>query len=92
MGQTPSAPRSAAVALAYNAGQAAPQVVAKGKGIIAQQIIDKANESGVFVHQSPELVALLMDVDLDAQIPATLYVAVAELLAWVYRMEKQGSS
>lgn len=77
-----------AVALAYNAGEAAPRVVAKGKGVVAREIIERARESGVFVHESPELVSLLMQVDLDARIPPQLYVAIAELLAWLYRVEQ----
>lgn len=88
MATTPeSAPRVTAVALAYQAGEAAPQVVAKGKGFIAQEIIAKARDAGVYVHESPELVSLLMQVDLDARIPPALYIAVAELLAWLYAME-----
>jgi flagellar biosynthesis protein len=82
--------RPAAVALAYGDGAAAPCVVARGRGLIAQAIIEKAREHGVYVHESPELVALLMQVDLDQQIPPALYVAVAELLAWVYRLERGG--
>lgn len=77
-----------AVALAYNAGEAAPRVVAKGKGVVAREIIERARESGVFVHESPELVSLLMQVDLDERIPPQLYVAIAELLAWLYRVEQ----
>ncbi len=80
--------RSSAVALAYHPGKAAPQVLAKGRGLIAQAIIAKARESGVYVHESAELVSLLMQVDLDQTIPPELYVAVAELLAWLYRLEK----
>lgn len=76
-----------AVALAYGENDAAPRVVAKGKGQIAQTIIERAREAGVYVHQSPELVSLLMQVDLDQRIPAQLYVAVAELLAWLYRID-----
>jgi flagellar biosynthesis protein len=76
-----------AVALAYREGDSAPKVVAKGKGLIAQQIIDRAGEAGVFVHESKELVALLMNVDLDRQIPPALYRAIAELLAWLYHVE-----
>jgi flagellar biosynthesis protein len=79
--------RQEAVALAYSAADKAPRVVAKGRGLIAEQIIAQAREHGVFVHESPEMVALLMQVDLDARIPPQLYVAVAELLAWIYRME-----
>jgi flagellar biosynthesis protein len=65
-------------------------VVAKGRGLIAQAIIERAHQHGVYVHESKELVALLMQVDLDQRIPPALYLAVAELLAWVYRLEKSG--
>lgn len=76
-----------AVALAYQAGETAPTVVAKGRGLLAEAIIEKAREAGVYVHESPQLVAMLMQIDLDAQIPHELYLAVAELLAWLYRLE-----
>ena len=79
--------RQAAVALAYSGASAAPRVVAKGRGLIAQTIIERARDAGVYVHESPELVALLMQVDLDREIPPQLYVAVAEVLAWVYRLD-----
>ncbi|MBU0752778.1 MAG: EscU/YscU/HrcU family type III secretion system export apparatus switch protein [Gammaproteobacteria bacterium] len=82
--------RSLAVALAYAPGDAAPRVVAKGRGLIADEIIARAREHGVFVHESPELVTLLAQVDLDDRIPPALYVAVAELLAWLYRVERKG--
>lgn len=77
-----------AIALAYRQTDAAPRVVAKGKGMVAEQIIAKAKEHGVYVHESPELVALLTQVDIDEHIPAQLYMAVAELLAWLYRIEQ----
>lgn len=76
-----------AVALAYGQTDAAPRVVARGKGLIAEQIIARAREHGVYVHESPELVALLTQVDIDEHIPPQLYMAVAELLAWLYRIE-----
>lgn len=76
-----------AVAIAYQSGQSAPKVVAKGRGLIADEIIARANEHGVFVHESKELVALLMQVELDRHIPPALYRAVAELLAWLYHIE-----
>ena len=76
-----------AVALAYQSGTPAPKVVAKGSGLIADQIISTAREHGVFVHESKELVALLMEVDLDRQIPPALYRVIAELLAWLYHVE-----
>jgi flagellar biosynthesis protein len=76
-----------AVALAYGAGSKAPTVVASGKGVVAEQIILLAKEHGVYVHESKELVALLMDIELDQEIPANLYRVVAELLAWLYQIE-----
>ncbi|HNV87897.1 MAG TPA: EscU/YscU/HrcU family type III secretion system export apparatus switch protein [Methylotenera sp.] len=76
-----------AIALAYDASDYAPRVVAKGRGLIAEQIIAKAKENGVFVHESKDLVALLMQVDLDDHIPPALYQAIAEILAWLYRLE-----
>jgi len=79
--------RQMAVALAYNGHDSAPKVVAQGRGLIAQAIIKRAKENGVFVHESEDLVGLLMQVELDQHIPPQLYLAVAELLAWLYRLE-----
>ena len=82
-----SSRRQHAVALAYQEGDGAPKVVAKGNGAVAEQIIARARDAGVFVHESKELVALLMNVDLDRQIPPALYRAIAELLAWLYHVD-----
>ena len=79
--------RQIAVALAYHGHESAPRVVAQGRGLIAQAIIKRAKEHGVFVHESEDLVGLLMQVELDQHIPPQLYLAVAELLAWLYRLE-----
>ena len=79
--------RPEAVALHYDSEDGAPRVVAKGRGLLAEEIIERAKAAGVFVHESPELLSLLMQVDLDERIPPELYVAVAELLAWLYRLE-----
>lgn len=82
-----------AAVLAYGAAEtdsgAAPRVVTKGAGPLADEIIRRAREAGLPVHESKELVALLMQVELDAEIPPALYVAVAELLAWVWRIERR---
>lgn len=83
---TPDKQRAAA-ALAYRSGDGAPRVVAKGRGVVADSIIEKALASGVYVHESRELLALLMQIDLDSHIPPQLYIAVAELLAWLYHLE-----
>ena len=83
-------PRAAnAVALAYREGDSAPQLIAKGRGITAEEIIRRAKEAGIHIHESRELVQLLMQVDLDGYIPPELYRAVAELLAWLYRIEQR---
>ncbi|MDD2663564.1 MAG: EscU/YscU/HrcU family type III secretion system export apparatus switch protein [Dechloromonas sp.] len=87
MTKRPSDPTREAIALAYRQTDAAPRVVAKGKGLIAEEIIARAREHGVYVHESPELVALLTQVDIDEHIPPQLYLAVAELLAWLYQLE-----
>lgn len=79
--------RQMAVALAYHGHAPAPRVVAQGRGLIAQAIIERAREHGVYVHESEDLVGLLMQVELDQHIPPQLYLAVAELLAWLYRLE-----
>jgi len=79
--------RPSAVAISYANKDKAPVVVAKGYGDIAESIIRRARESGLYVHASPDMVKLLMHVDLDAQIPPQLYVGVAELLAWLYQLE-----
>ncbi|MEK7811551.1 MAG: EscU/YscU/HrcU family type III secretion system export apparatus switch protein [Pseudomonadota bacterium] len=85
---TPKNNRQMAVALAYQGGNAAPKVIASGRGLIAQAIIERAREHGIYVHESEELVGMLMQVELDQHIPPQLYLAVAELLAWLYRLER----
>jgi len=82
--------RRTAAALAYDTPSApdgAPRVVAKGYGLVADMIIQRAKEAGLYVHRSPEMVSLLMQVDLDSKIPPQLYQAVAELLAWLHQLE-----
>jgi flagellar biosynthesis protein len=81
--------RRSAAALAYdpNGNDRAPRVIAKGYGLAAEMIIQRAKEAGLYVHEAPEMVSLLMQVDLDARIPPQLYLAVAELLAWLHRLE-----
>jgi flagellar biosynthesis protein len=90
-GNPPQERRQEAVALHYAGEKGAPRVVAKGRGLLAEEIIERARAAGVFVHESPDLVSLLMQVDMDERIPPELYVAVAELLAWLYRLEQEES-
>lgn len=76
-----------AVALAYEHGDFSPKVVASGRGIVAEQIIQAAMENQIYIHESKELVSLLMQVDLDDYVPEEMYRAIAEILAWVYDLE-----
>jgi flagellar biosynthesis protein len=84
-------PLPAAAVLAYQDGDIAPRVVAKGRGQVAEAIIERARSAGLYVHQSRELVSLLMQVDLDNHIPPQLYVVIAELLTWLYQLEQHPS-
>lgn len=83
--------RKKAIALAYQRGDYAPRVIAKGHGITAEAIIELARENGVYVHQAPDLVNLLINVNLDEYIPPELYIAIAELLAWLYWVDLGGN-
>lgn len=84
--RSPRQPRRQAVALAYQEAEGAPRVVAQGYGELAERIVEEARRQGVYVHDSPELVGLLMQLDLDEEIPPRLYQVIAELLVWVREM------
>jgi flagellar biosynthesis protein len=76
-----------AVALRYDRTRdGAPRVVAKGRGYLAEGIIAAAREHGVPLHEDPDLVATLGGLDLETEIPPELYRAVAEVLAFIYRL------
>ncbi|MGM0614032.1 MAG: EscU/YscU/HrcU family type III secretion system export apparatus switch protein [Pseudomonadota bacterium] len=87
---TPNERRRQAVALAYQSDASAPHVVAKGYGEMAERIMAEAQRQGIYVHDAPELVALLMQLDLDEEIPASLYQVVAEILVWVFELSGEG--
>ena len=81
-------PTHYAVALKYDDTMSAPQVISKGTDLLAMKIRDLANSHGVPVLQSPMLArALYAHAELDQPIPATLYTAVAQVLAYVYRLK-----
>lgn len=80
-----------AAALRYREGMAAPVVVAKGRGLVAEEIVRRAGDHGVAIHVSNNLAALLMQVDIDRAIPPQLFHAVAQLLAWLYRLEERAA-
>lgn len=82
--------RKEAVALRYRKGSDyAPRVTASGKGRIADAILKKAQESGVTLMEDPDLVSLLGKVPVGETVPVPLYKAVAEVLAYVYRINKR---
>lgn len=82
--------RKQAIALSYDSNKEnAPKVVAKGKGLIADKIIGKAKDNDVPVQEDPSLVELLSTLNINEQIPEDLYMAVAEVFAFIYSVEKE---
>lgn len=79
-----------AVALRYHEGEdEVPVVVAKGRGLLAERIKELAQESGVPIQEDPQLVDYLMALDLHEEIPPQLYAVVAEVLAYIYSLDKK---
>ena len=79
-----------AVAIRYNQDDiGAPKVVATGSGTVAEKIVELAREAGIHIQEDPDLVELLAKVDIGKEIPIELYQTVAEVLAFVYRMNKK---
>lgn len=79
-----------AVAILYDTDKGrAPRVTASGKGEIARKIIETAREAGVYIQEDPDLVELLAKIPLGQEIPAELYRTVAEVLAFVYKVNEQ---
>jgi flagellar biosynthesis protein len=85
--------RERAVALRYESERDdAPRVVAKGLGETAKRIVEIAREHGVTVYEDGELAGVLSRLDLNQVIPQELYWAVAEVLAFVYRLNGRAPS
>jgi flagellar biosynthesis protein len=85
--------RKKVVALKYKPNEdAAPKVVAKGSGWLADKILEVARENRIPLKEDRQLVEVLSAIDLNREIPPELYKAVAEILAFVYRMTKKESS
>lgn len=80
--------KKTAVALQYNAGEEAPKIIATGKGILAEKILDKAKESDVPVYEDEKLANTLSKLDIGDMIPPELYGVVAEILVFVDKMDK----
>ena len=86
MKDDPDQKPKSAVALHYDQVHA-PRVTAKGRGELAEQIIALALENNIPVREEPELVQLLSRIELGDEIPESLYVAVAEIIAFVYMLQ-----
>lgn len=80
--------RRRVTALRYE-GSGAPKVVASGQGHVAEKILAAARAAGVPVREDPELAAALGGLALGGEVPEELWLAVAEVLAWAYGLEKE---
>lgn len=84
------ADRKKAVALRYDARlDSSPRVTARGTGKIAERIIELAREAGVPIREEADLVEVLSRLELNEEIPPDTYIIVAEILAWVYKINKK---
>ena len=77
-----------AIALSYDPAEDAPTVVASGKGVLAERIIEKAKEADVSLHRDDSLAETLSKLEIGEMIPAELYEVVAEILVFVDSMDK----
>ncbi len=79
-----------AIALHFDqAKDQAPRVTAKGEGFVAERIIELAREHDIPIREDADLVEVLSQVNVQQEIPPSVYRVVAELLAWVYKMNKE---
>ncbi len=83
--------RKSVVAIKFQPGQqSTPEVVAKGRGVIAEKIIEIAKQNNIFIHEDPDLVEVLSKLDIKQEIPPDLYKVVAEILLFVYKLNNRG--
>ena len=82
----PEPPKKAA-ALRYEQRANAPKVTAAGQGLIAEKILDEAQKAGVPIREDKALVEALAGLQLGDEVPEDLWVAVAQALAWAYRLD-----
>jgi len=82
-----------AVALKYQVGaDRAPKVTAKGSGLLAERIVEQAKKHGVPIQEDPALVQILSQLDFYQEIPPSVYGVVAEILAFIYTMNRKYDS
>ncbi|HYZ81662.1 MAG TPA: EscU/YscU/HrcU family type III secretion system export apparatus switch protein [Solirubrobacteraceae bacterium] len=80
-----------ATALHYEHGERAPRVTATGTGLVAERIIAAAREAGVPVRHDPGLAQALGALELGDDVPEELWTAVAETLAWAYKLDREAA-
>lgn len=86
-------PRRSAAALKYRPpDDNAPRLVAKGTGELAERILALAKEHNIPIHEDPDLLTVLAQLDLDKEIPAELYKPIAEILSFVYRVNEKAKN
>ena len=79
-----------AVSIQYKGKTAkAPKITAKGKGLMGEKIVALAKEHGIPIKEDPDLVHLLSQVDINEEIPPDMYRVVAELLAFIYKINQE---
>lgn len=79
--------RKTAIALKYDKSDIAPRVIAKGRGIVAENILEKAKEENVQIYEDEKLAHNLLGLEIGQEIPEKLYTVVAEVLAFVYNVD-----
>ena len=79
-----------AVAIRYDqAKNKAPLITAKGFGSIAEKILEIAKKNGIYIHRDSDMVEILSRLEIGDEIPEYLYKAIAEILAFVYKLNKK---
>lgn len=78
-----------AIALSYENDDIAPKIIAKGEGFVAEKIIEKAIEGDVLLYRDKDLAEELISLEIDDIIPEELYEVVAEILLYIYSLDKQ---
>ena len=82
-----------AVALKYRPKiDDAPKIIAKGQGKVAEKIIEIAKEHQLHIHNDPDLIEVLSQLDINEEIPPDLYIVIAEMLAFVYSINRSEST
>ncbi len=86
----PTQRQKKAIALQYDEQKnTAPQVLASGSGLVAENILKKAREAGIYIQEDPDLIELLAQVPVGEEIPEEMYKAIAEVLSFVYSVNER---